>query len=276
MKTVKGLYRASRPVNMLIAVFSVLVAAMMTDSIRSYNPVFYACLSAAFLTAAANAINDYYDFEIDKINKPERPIPSGLVSRQQIWWFALFCFVLGFLASCLINATTVTLALISVFLLYAYSAFFKRTVLWGNMLVSVMTGLAFVYGSAAVGKAIYGIIPACFAFLMHFGREIIKDMEDAKGDRAFHAYTLPVRYGFRISRILAISIFLVLLIATFVPYILDIYGRWYLILVVFLVHTVIIYTIIVLWKKPNTQKLGRLSVLLKADMLAGLLAIWMG
>lgn len=276
MKTVKGLFWASRPINVLIAVLSVMVAAFMTGSIPSFLPVFFACVSAAFFITAANAINDYYDVEIDRINKPNRPIPRGLVSRRQVWWYSIACFGLGFLFSCFINRSTIVLALLSLFLLYSYSAVFKRTVLWGNIIVSFMTGLAFVYGSAAVGKVVCGFIPAFFAFLMHLGREIVKDMEDAKGDSAFNAHTLPVKYGFRISRILASWVLLLLLGMTVLPYVYGIYNVWYLLLVVCLVHTVLLYTIFVLWQKPKAEKLGNVSFVLKMDMLAGLLAIWIG
>lgn len=235
-----------------------------------------ACLTGAFITAAANAINDVYDLEIDRINRPDRPLPSGLVSPREAFAFSIFFFLLGVTSSALINRETLIIAILFSVLLYLYSSTFKRRVLIGNFTVSLATAFAFIYGGAAVGHIQNALFPAIFAFLMHFGREIIKDMEDVEGDAKDGAQTLPIRYGIHPAQVLTTALLIALIAITQLPFVLKIYGMWYLIVVNLGVNTVLLYTIMSMWKKPARSNFRLLSILLKADMLIGLVAIYVG
>lgn len=266
----------ARPINVAIAGVSIFVAAFISGSLQPLRNVVTACLSGALITAAANAINDYFDLEIDLINKPERPLPKGLLSRKQALIFSMCCFCSGILLSTLIGWTAFAVAAGSSLLLYFYSAALKRTVLWGNLTVSLATALAFIYGGIAVKRFSGALIPAGFAFAMHLGREIIKDMEDVEGDKAHNAFTLPVKHGMLPARWLATCVFVALLFSTLLPHVMQIYGRWYLVIVMLGVNTVLIFTIFSLWLASDRKNFRRLSALLKADMLMGLLAIYAG
>ncbi len=271
-----GIILLSRPVNVLIAFASVFVAALLCDASPDWGAVFLACGSAGLVTAAANAINDYFDLDIDRINKPERPLPSGLISKKHAIMLAVLCYTGGILLGALINTFAFIIVITISFLLYLYSAVLKRTVLLGNAVVSLSTAFAFIYGGVAVRHPERAIIPAVFAFFMHFGREIIKDMEDVRGDNQLHAYTLPVLYGVRPAQWLVTYIFITLFVLTLLPFLLKIYGTYYFITVMMGVNSVLIGVIFMVWKNTSTKMLHRLSVLLKADMPVGLLAIYLG
>ena len=261
---------------MAIAGLSILVAAFISGTLEPVGKVVAACLSGALITAAANAVNDYFDLDIDRINKPERPLPRGVLSKSEALTFSLVCFFSGIALGAFINWIALTVAASTSFLLYLYSAKLKKTVLWGNLTVSLATALAFIYGGMAVGNASAALIPAGFAFAMHLGREIIKDMEDVEGDKRYHSITLPVKHGLTPAKWTATFVFFALFCATIIPHILQIYGKWYLIIVMFGVNSVLVYTVISLWRLSTRNNFRRLSAFLKADMIMGLLAVYAG
>jgi geranylgeranylglycerol-phosphate geranylgeranyltransferase len=268
--------RITRPVNCVIAGLSIWIAALLARPIVSPWPVLWAIISGTLITAAANVINDWFDIDIDRVNRPQRVLPAGELSRQFALWFAIILFVCGNFFSIFINKFAVLLAVGNSFLLIAYSAWFKRRVLWGNIIVSLVTGLAFIYGANATGRWSYGIIPAIFAFLFHFGREIIKDLEDVKGDAAANAATLPIRCGNRVAYTAVTAIYLVLIAATVIPYFMGIYNLTYLLLVIVGVDALLLVVLGVIWWRQEKSNWGALSVALKLDMLVGLAAIYLG
>ncbi len=255
---------------------SIFIAIVICGKPAWIITVLAACFSGGLITAASNTINDYFDVEIDRINKPNRPIPAGLVERKDTLVFSLFLYTAGVLLGLLINLTAFIIALSASLLLFFYSAKLKRTVLLGNIAVSLSTALAFIYGGVAVGRVKNAVIPAVFAFMMHFGREIIKDMEDIEGDKKNRAITLPVRFGLVPAKWWATVIFFVLFVLTIIPFLTNIYGIWYLLIVLLGVNSVLVYTIIKMWRHSSKEIFSQLSILLKADMIIGLLAIIAG
>ncbi len=271
----RGFFILSRPVNVAISFLSIFVAITICGW-STWESVLLACLTGAFITVAANAINDVYDLDIDRINRPDRPLPSGVMSPKEAFAFSIFFFTLGVTSSAFINKKTLIIAIFFSVLLYLYSSTFKRRVLIGNFTVSLATAFAFIYGGAAVGHIENALFPAIFAFLMHFGREIIKDMEDIEGDAQNGAHTLPIRFGIRPAQVLTTVLLLTLIPVTQLPFVFNMYGIWYLILVNLGVNTVLLYTVFSMWHKPVRSNFRLLSILLKADMLIGLVAIYAG
>jgi geranylgeranylglycerol-phosphate geranylgeranyltransferase len=137
-------------------------------------------------------------------------------------------------------------------------------------------GLAFVYGGVAVYTYHPALWAAALAFFFHLGREIIKDMEDEPGDRAAGAATIPVRYGMTQARSMAIISFIFLLFCLPLPYYWGHFQKLYLWMALGSVAPVVIFVAILTgrWTKP--EQLHRLALALKLDMLAGLLALYLG
>ncbi len=276
MTYVKYLVLLSRPLNVVIAAVSIFIAALITGAMQWNFKLLLAILSAAGITAGANIVNDIYDVEIDRINKHDRLIPSGKVRLLEAKIGFAFVYSLSLILAALSGWAMFVLATGVALLLIAYSGYFKRTVLLGNTIVSLTSALAFIYGAMAVNQWKAGIIPAVFAFMFHFGREVIKDMQDIEGDLMGNAVTFPAKYGFKKSILLVNIIFILLIGVTIVPYILGIYDHGYLLVVIFGVDTLLLYITIRLWQQHQYHHLGRWSFILKIDMLVGLLAIYMG
>lgn len=276
-EVILGLIELARPVNCLIGFCSILAAAFVArGALAPLRDVMVAGLSGMFILAGGNAINDVLDVDIDRINRPMRPLPSGRISRRLAVMEAGFLFFVGVISGGTIGRLVGGIALLAVGLLILYSAWLKRTVLWGNLSVSALGGLAFLYGGLAAERMRAAWVPAILAFFFHFGREVLKDMEDVEGDRSAQANTFPVRFGLRRASLLAMLIYGVLVFLSPVPFLLGLYRWPYLVVVVLGVDGVVAYAIGSLWKDRSPRNLVRLSGLLKADMLIGLMAIVVG
>lgn len=275
-RKINNIVALSRPSNIIIAFVTIIVAAFITGTIQPLSKVILASISATLITAAANAINDFFDIEIDRINKPHRPLPSGKLTARFAKRFAILLFVLGIFIAVFINVTAVVIAISAVILLYYYSFKLKRTVILGNLTVSLVAGAAFVYGGVAVERYQAALVPAIFAFLMHLGREIIKDIQDQEGDTYGAARTLPIQFGNHVALTVTTVVFLVLITATIIPYLTGYYNFLYLVIVVAGVDSVIGYSTIAMWRNTSPENLNRLSDILKIDMAIGLIALYCG
>jgi geranylgeranylglycerol-phosphate geranylgeranyltransferase len=159
--------------------------------------VLLAAVSTACVTAGGNVLNDLLDRESDRANHPDRPLVTGAVSVRAARVGASALLVAGGLAIVPIAFQAPLLLpifAIAVAALLGYELWFKSVGFAGNLLVALLTGLVFLYGGAAVGQP-WVVVPfALMAFGATLSREVIKDMEDAEGDR--DRSTLPRQRGF--------------------------------------------------------------------------------
>ncbi|HEY3129165.1 MAG TPA: UbiA family prenyltransferase, partial [Acidobacteriota bacterium] len=162
-------------------------------------------LMAAVLNAASNALNQIFDLEIDRINKPDRMLPSGRMTVRQAWVISTTAFVAALLLAAWINWQCLSLAVAAVVLTFTYSAPPLRTKgrgIWANVTIAIPRGaLLFVAGWSCV-KTIAQPEPWWIGgvFGIYFlGATTTKDFSDIKGDRAHGCNTLPVLYGERMA-----------------------------------------------------------------------------
>ena len=272
---IRGSLGVVRPVNVLIVCISVAVGSYLSGTVMALK-VLLACISAGMILGAGNAINDVCDSKIDSINNPKRPIPSGLLTRRAASIIGLALFSLGILLSWLISLPALLIAVSCCALLVAYAVWLKRQGLWGNLLVSLLTALAFIYGGVAVRNPVGALFPAVFAFLFHLGREIVKDVADVKGDKNAQAMTFPVQFGERAGILFSAVIFALLILMTPLPFIFGFYGVFYLVFVLIGIDLVLAAIFTFLIANRSWMNTSRASTLLKIDMVAGLVALVVG
>jgi geranylgeranylglycerol-phosphate geranylgeranyltransferase len=164
---------------------------------------------AFFFMAAGNMMNDYFDRDLDKINHPERPIPSGLLQPEHVLLSAILIFALILLLGFLINLIMFSILLTALVLMIGYEIILKRQGFVGNIAISILVGMLFLFGAALVLKFGVVIFLALLAFLATITREIVKDIEDLEGDK--DRFTLPKRIGKKNAAVMA-SIFLIIAI----------------------------------------------------------------
>ncbi|MGA9387701.1 MAG: geranylgeranylglycerol-phosphate geranylgeranyltransferase [Candidatus Bathyarchaeia archaeon] len=236
MEKVSACIRLIRPVNCAMMGFAVIIGALLTG-LRDLNAYWlslvFGFVTGFTLTAASMAINDYYDREIDAVNEPKRPIPSGLMNPKEALAVALFLTVVGFLAAVFTNMLCSLTAVIAWLVFVAYTTIGKRSGLPGNFLVSTCVAIPFVYGSIAVSGSVRlnVLVFASIAFLSNTGREITKGIVDVQGDRAQNVKTLAVRYGEKYAALAAVFFYLFAVILSPIPWLAKLVSVWFIPLV---------------------------------------------
>ncbi|MCS7211903.1 MAG: geranylgeranylglycerol-phosphate geranylgeranyltransferase, partial [Chloroherpetonaceae bacterium] len=220
----------TRPSNVGLFFLAILLGAFVAAGTEAFAEpkVWLAALSGTLVGAAANVINDVMDIEIDRINKPKRPLASGRLSPKdaQAEWFALTAA--GIALSAFISPLHTSIAIGASAVLYAYSLVLKRVALVGNLVVAGVVSTGLIYAALVVGDLQEVWFPVAFSFLFNLGREILKDLEDTEGDKKGGAETLPLKIG-TIGSLWVITLLYVLVVAlSILPYLQGLYGKWYL------------------------------------------------
>jgi len=213
--------------------FAVIVGAVLANpQFFSFDwlSVFFGFITGFMLTAAAMAINDYYDRKIDAINEPSRPIPSGAVSAGEALASVFALSAVGFAFAYLASVLCLAVATIFWIILLTYVTVGKRSGLPGNFLVSACVSAPFIYGSITVINQIRlnVLLFASMAFLSNTGREITKGIVDVKGDKAQGMKTLAVRYGERNAAAVAVLFYVSAVSLTPLPWILSLVSFWFI------------------------------------------------
>lgn len=274
-KTILAYLELSRPINGVIALISVLLGGFFAVGTLNHLDVLTVAISALLLLSAGNAFNDYCDYEIDRINKPQRPIPSGRVQRRGALIFAIVLLSIGAALGFLVNRYAALIALIVSSCLIAYAVWLKRTPLVGNLVVGMLTGLTFIAGGVAVMSIRGVLVPAIFAFLFTTAREIVKDIEDTEGDIENRAKTIAV-ISKRVAVLMALVFMFAVILFSPIPYLLDWYSWRYLLTVVIGVDLVLIYLTVQLWRDASKENSAKIQQWMKWDIFVGLGAIYLG
>jgi 4-hydroxybenzoate polyprenyltransferase len=195
----------------ILALSQYFTAAMLISPSNVFDWRFFLLVTATCLVAAAGyIINDYYDVKIDLVNKPERVvIGKGITRRYAIFLHSLLS-IAGVAIGLLLDWRIGVINFFSAFLLWWYSNDLKRQPFIGNVVVALLTAMAITIVDALyhTGNTMI-FIYATFAFFITLIREIIKDMEDLKGDDTFGCKTLPIIWGVRKTKFLIYVILLV-------------------------------------------------------------------
>ena len=235
MAKLSGFFSLIRPVNCLMMGFAVIVgAALASRSLSNITwQLFYGFITGFMLTGASMAINDHYDRDIDAVNEPQRPIPSGAVKPWEALVFAFALTAVGFAAALLTSIYCSVIAIITWITSVTYSTVGKRSGLPGNFLVSICVAIPFIYGSVAATNAITlnVLVFALMAFLSVTGREVTKGIVDVKGDEARDVKTLAVRFGERNAAVASAVFYLLAVSLSPIPWFLSLVSQWFIPLV---------------------------------------------
>lgn len=264
-----------RPLNVVMMAAGVGVGRVLAHSVSGvgWDTIGLTLAAAMAVGAAGNALNDLYDVEIDRVNRPERPLPSGALTPWSAWVVTAVCLLAGLGAAVLASFQHFLFAVAVSGSLWLYSALLKKLPLVGNLAVATVVGSTPLFGSLpwAPGAAVWSA--AGFAFLTILAREIIKDVEDVPGDTLHAARTLPLVTGSRFARGAAATVTLVTIGLTPLPYLKFGFTGAYLGLVL----VADIFLLAAFWRMArdasDAHSLQEASRWLKAAMAAGLAAL---
>ena len=270
--------RLVRPLNVVMFLVGVGVGGVLAHTGGGWRSVellrlAVAAVSAACIGGAANAINDVFDLDIDRVNRPERPLPSGRLPVRFARGVWIVGTGVGLALALLLGPVHLVLAAGTAAMLWAYSAKLKRVAVAGNLVVAFVLGLALVYGGLAVGGPVRALAGGLFAALTTFAREVIKDVEDMPGDRTAGARTLPLVAGPAVAVQVAVGVLLLTVVLMPVPYLWLGFGPLYL----FVVGVTALALLLAAWPLISSGRAEReattASARLKGAMVLGLLAL---
>lgn len=279
MKNLLSYVELARPLNAIIAFISAWMGGMfaINGTLLSITDsrLILVSFAALVLLSAGNAINDYCDYSIDKINKPYRPIPSGRINRRNALIFSIILMGVGVSFGVFINLYAVCIAFLVSFLLISYAFWLKRTTIFGNLVVGCLTSITFISGGVAIGSIKGTLIPAIFAFLYTTAREIVKDLEDIEGDNTTNVKSLAILKP-QLAVIVALGFMFSVIIFSPIPYLLGIYSWYYLVFILIGVDLVLILLGIRLWRDISKRNCAFIQSCMKWDIFIGLGAIYLG
>jgi len=231
-----GYLRLMRPVNCLMMGFAVIVGATLASP-NELNTLWqnltYGFLTGFMLTAASMTINDYCDREIDAINEPNRPIPSGLIKPKESLVFSFALTTIGFVAAYLTSISCFVIAIITWTIFATYTTVGKRSGLPGNFLVSTCVAIPFIYGNVAVVNEVKlnVLVFVSMVFLSNTGREVTKGIVDVQGDKMQNVKTLAVSYGEKTAAVAAALFYLSAVSLSPILWFLSLVSFWFIPLV---------------------------------------------
>lgn len=270
-----------RPGNVVMALIAVLLVAII--DLNFSLPVVLAVITVFFATSYGNVINDYFDYNIDCINRPDRVLPSGRISIKTGRNYAYFLLISSFISELIAfliteNIIPLIIVVFTLIILYSYARFFKTKPLVGNIIVAFSTGLTFIFGGYAINNLQIIEISyylGFFAFAMTLAREIIKDIEDVEGDKKEGANTFPIKYGEKMSSIISAILIIITCILCPILYINKIFSIYYLIIVLVAV-VIFLYSAILILKSQKSENCHKASKYLKIGMLIAFVSFAVG
>ncbi len=213
-----------RPQNCVIGGLTVIAGiamayrmAIVGSGISDFLYLFiYGYITYFFVAAGGNVVNDIFDIEVDKINRPHRALPSGRMTIRQAWGYVAFLSTIGLLFALLTGPYSALIVLCFLIIGYLYAAKVKTLGLAGNFMVAFSFAFGILYGAFAYGETIglplTNAIPLPHwlffftAFLILQGRETIKGAEDVEGDAARDVRTIARIYGYNVAAVVAAAL----------------------------------------------------------------------
>jgi geranylgeranylglycerol-phosphate geranylgeranyltransferase len=256
--------------NAIMSFFAIIVSAIL---VGFYNPlqILIACIAILLISGGGMAINDYFDYQADKINKPKRSLPSGRISRKNALVYSLVLLLFGNVLAFFLSLQIFALALINTFLLIAYSWKLKKIILLGNFTVSWLSASVFFFGSLLSGFiSVIILILFLMAFSSSVGREIAKTIEDMEGDRKIKARTLPIIAGKNFAAWAAIFFIIFAVLFSPIPYVFNLLDMKYLFLVT-VADMIFLYSCFAVLISP-----AKAQKMMKIAMLVALIAFLIG
>ena len=266
-----------RPLNVFTSGLAMVIGSGILGTLNNTGTLLLVMAVVMCFAGAANALNDVVDYEIDKINRPMRPLPSGFVKKRTALFISILLFSMGTLACLeLSEAAKVIGIVIAMPFMVLYSKYLKGMPLIGNMIVAFILGLSFLFCGAAFNNMSPMWIPMILAFGLTLVRELVKDIADMEGDQSAGLKTFPITVGIEKSIQLSIFLSACIGVGAFIPYLYGTYGIWYGILLILGVEIPLGVVVVSLLNNPGISSAIHGARILKFSTLIGLIAIYAG
>lgn len=265
-----------RPLNMILSLCAVFIAGWLVNDITS--PLLpYTALVVLCFAGASNILNDVLDINIDKINRPNRMLPSGHLKIQEALLLMSILYSLGIMATSYLHPVGQQIALALVLpLLALYTPLFKRLPFIGNLVVGAMLGLVFIFTEGAImGNVDKMWTPFCLATTLSSIRELVKDAADLEGDAVGDLQTFPRKYGLITTLWLLRILTIALCFGAIIPWFEGWYGNYYLFLLIGGVALPSLYAVFILLQETSaSEDYAIIAQIFKGTTIGGMIVIF--
>ena len=277
MKKIKPYIKILRPLNLMIGAFAVIITASILNSLHMVFNWVIALVVVVVCNGAANALNDYFDLETDRINRPNRPLVTGMMHPRNALNYSIVLFCIGILFSFALpyRATIITI-LVALPLMTLYNVWFKGIPLLGNFVIAFVLGITFLFAGAALNNIKDMFILAVLAFGLTMVRELIKDIADYDGDKKAHISTYPVVFGIRKAWVVAALLAIMIGAGAVIPYQMGAFNNVYLVILILGIEIPLAISVFFAMKYPTIDSAKKMANLLKISTLMGVIAFWLG
>jgi len=255
-RKISGFIRLFRPELPFAAGVTVLMGEIVAlGGLPSWREALLGFTCAFLLSASALILNDVFDLEVDRVNAPDRPLPSGVVSVREAIGLSVVVTLGGFAVALSISPDVMVFGTIIWVIGFLYNWKFKRSGLPGNLMVAISVAACFILGGMAVGDSANKLVwlLALGAFLIDLAEEIAGDAMDMEGDRLRESRSLALRFGQRTALCVSAGIFMLLFLLTPLPLIFGWMGIEYL-LAILIADAMLIYYTIKLMRSQNSKE----------------------
>ncbi len=203
ISVIRAFAQLFRPTLGILAAVAGCVTIYALNSVTPLQQYLLTAIVLFCMTSACFAIDDYWDVNQDRINHPERPLPSGCLSPQQAWWAAVMLFTGAAIAAIPLGIYPFILVAVSTVLLWNYSHILTYSGILGNAIVAASVASLIFLGSLVADRPGGMLYPICFLFCYILAKEIVWDVHDTEGDRAQGIVTIANHWGTRTSFFIA-------------------------------------------------------------------------
>ena len=269
IEKIKGFLKLIRIELCVFGTIGFFVSGILAGDLVGFQTEYLLGFLIIFLSeAGAFAINDYFDYEIDKNNnRRDRPLVLGLISRRTALVTAIVLFLIVIILSLFLNNIATIIALISVPIFYIYSMGLKKKVLIKNLLIAYSYVVTILFGSLVSDALLEPIIVyfAIMGFIVGLGSEIMFDIADVEGDKKLGINTIPNKFGLKTAAVISVILYSIIIVMDPLPFFIFIDSRLYfdllfLILILIPVISYVFLSVSLLknQSKENTLKLRKL------------------
>lgn len=266
--------------------------------ILSFTDLHFLVLASVLIAGAGYVINDYFDLNIDRINKPQKLVIDRFISRRWAMFLHLFFSTAGVIISAYVafsldNLLILIFNILSVLLLFVYSSTFKKKLLSGNVIIAALSAWVILVLFLASCQWLNGslipvwteqlnevyrltVIYSSFAFIVSLIREVIKDIEDETGDKRNGCRTMPIVWGIRSTKVFIGVWILVLFGMLAVLFFNLIITGWFagVLYIMFVLMPLLIRIYLRMSKATSKRHYTQLSRDMKVFMLTGILSMF--
>lgn len=283
MANIKSYIKLSRLEHGIMVALAIFTGAFANEDLavfhRNFVNLIIGMLSGILVEVGTFTFNDYFNIEEDRINAPYRPLVTGEIGLKEAFYFGFLTLLLGILLNILINAFVFALIAFTALIGMLYNVYFKKSGVFGNLLVAYSTALPFIYGALILKSPLHvplsAVLFSAIAFFAALGREIVKGIVDIEGDKRAGVKTLALIIGFKKAAFTASLLFFVAVILSLLLFFI-VKNPWLYVAFIIPTDLIFLYSAYSMIRKPSRENANSVRKKTLLGMFLGIIGFFAG